>query len=178
MKTDIGMVHSKRRAWLAAVGALLLLVGVGVLLSRTAVTEEASTESAAAPVNGITVYKAPMCGCCTKWVEHLEHSGFNVEVITVDATQSVRDRLGVPHELASCHTAVAGDYWVEGHVPADLVQQLLRDRPEGIQGIAVPGMPAGSPGMESPNPVTYQVLSVDESSEVGIYATRKGGDVN
>jgi hypothetical protein len=67
---------------------------------------------------------------------------------------------------------------VEGHVPADLVQQLLRDRPEGIQGIAVPGMPAGSPGMESPNPVTYQVLSVDESSEVGIYATRKGGDVN
>jgi hypothetical protein len=168
------MVLSRWRAWFAAVGALLLLVGVGVLLSRTAVTEEPGTESAAAPVNEITVYKAPMCGCCTKWVEHLEHSGLEVEVITVDETQTVRDRFGVPHELASCHTAVAGDYWVEGHVPADLVQQLLRERPSDIQGIAVPGMPAGSPGMESSQPVTYQVLSVDDSGEVDVYATREG----
>ncbi len=122
----------------------------------------------------ITVYKTASCGCCGIWVDHMKQSGFNVDVIVVAETNSVRSRLGVPRELASCHTAVAGDYWIEGHVPADLVQKLLREQPADIKGIAVPGMIPGSPGMESPNPVKYQVISVDDSGEKAVYAIRKG----
>jgi len=122
----------------------------------------------------VTVYKTEFCGCCTKWTDHLEKSGFDVNVITVNDTSPVRTRLGVPRELASCHTAVVGNYWVEGHVPADLLSQLLQQQPANIKGIAVPGMPPGSPGMEVPNPSAYQILSVDNDGKVGWYATRMG----
>jgi hypothetical protein len=128
-------------------------------------------------VHEITVYKAPQCGCCTKWVEHLEVSGFEVEVRTVNGTSAVKRRVGVPNEFRSCHTAIVGDYWVEGHVPADLIQKLLADQPDDIKGIAVPGMPLGSPGMEGPNPMEYEVLSVDGDGNVAVYATRMGKSV-
>lgn len=74
--------------------------------------------------NMIQTHKTEFCGCCSKWTEHLEHSGLSVNVIVVEDTSLVRTRLGVPRELASCHTAVVGDYWVEGHVPVDLVSRL------------------------------------------------------
>jgi len=122
----------------------------------------------------VTVYKTVSCSCCGKWVDHLKRNGLNVEVIIVNETDSVRSRLGVPRELASCHSAVAGNYWVEGHVPADLVTRLLEEQPTDIKGISVPGMPPGSPGMESPRPVEYQVISVDDSGEKAVYATRMG----
>jgi hypothetical protein len=178
MNKITGMVHSARRARFGALGVLLLLGALGVLPGGAAQTNASGTASAAEAVPAITVYKTKMCGCCTKWVEHLEHSGLDVNVILVDETSSMRTRLGIPPDLASCHTAVAGDYWVEGHVPADLIQQLLQERPSDIQGIAAPGMSPGSPGMESTEPVTYHVFSVDDSGEVGIYATRQGGDAN
>lgn len=95
-------------------------------------------------------------------------------MVFVQETQSVQKHLGVPASLGSCHTAKVGEYFVEGHVPADLVRQLLDERPEGIRGIGVPGMPAGSPGMEGPNPVEYQVMSVDTQGDVAVYATRQG----
>ncbi len=122
----------------------------------------------------VTVYKTATCGCCGKWVDHLEQSGLNVDVIIVNETASVRSRLGVPQELASCHTAVAGNYWVEGHVPADLVTKLLEEQPADIKGIAVPGMVPGSPGMESPRPMKYRVISVDNNGEKAVYTTRNG----
>lgn len=122
----------------------------------------------------VTVYKTATCGCCGKWVDHLQQGGLNVDVIIVKETNSVRSRLGVPRELASCHTAVAGNYWIEGHVPVDLVQKLLREQPAGIKGIAVPGMVPGSPGMETPRPVNYQVISVDDSGKKAVYASRRG----
>ncbi len=125
----------------------------------------------------VTVYRTVTCGCCGKWVDHLEQNGLNVDVIIVNETGSVRSRLGVPQELASCHTAVAGNYWVEGHVPADLVNQLLDEQPEDIKGVAVPGMVPGSPGMESPRPMEYQVISVDDSGNKAVYATRNGNSV-
>lgn len=178
MRTVTAMIHSRRRTRFGALGTLLLLGALGVSPDGAAQTNTNGGASAANAVPAITVYKTPMCGCCTKWAEHLEHNGMDVNVIVVDETSSVRTRLGVPTDLASCHTAVAGDYWVEGHVPADLIQQLLRKQPSGIEGIAVPGMPPGSPGMASSYPVTYHVFSVDDSGEVGIYATRKGGDAN
>ena len=123
---------------------------------------------------GMVVYKTPACGCCDKWVEHLRDNDFDVTVNLVSETNSIRTQVGVPPEMASCHTAIVGDYWVEGHVPADLIHKLLTEQPELIRGIAAPGMPQGSPGMESPNPSTYKILSVDDKGEVEVYATREG----
>ena len=96
----------------------------------------------------ITVYKTATCGCCSGWVDHLRTNGFDVKAIDVEDIQTVKNTYGVPASLSSCHTAVVGNYTIEGHVPADAVQRLLKERP-AVAGIAVAGMPVGSPGMES-----------------------------
>lgn len=97
--------------------------------------------------NLITVYKTPSCGCCSKWVDHLREDGFEVKVIDRETLSKVRADLGVPDRLASCHTAHIDGYAVEGHVPATDIRRLLSERPSAT-GISVPGMTAGSPGME------------------------------
>jgi len=122
----------------------------------------------------IVVYKTTSCTCCNKWVKHLESAGLQVGVVNVSSTRPVQSRLGVPRELGSCHTAVIGDYWVEGHVPADLILGLIEAKPEDIRGLAVPGMVVGSPGMEGPNPSQYNVVAFDSSSRISVYATREG----
>lgn len=99
----------------------------------------------------VTVYKDPNCGCCNKWIDHLRDNGFKVTAIDRRDLGDIKQRLGITREVASCHTARVGDYLVEGHVPADLIRRLLKERPD-VVGIAVPGMPVGSPGMEGPNP--------------------------
>jgi len=96
----------------------------------------------------VTVYKTPTCGCCTLWADHMTEAGFEVERIDVPSLDDVKARLGVPNQLASCHTAIVGDYVVEGHVPAEDVRRLLDEQPPEAIGLAVPGMPIGSPGME------------------------------
>ena len=126
----------------------------------------------------VVVYKTATCGCCNKWVDHLREHDLSVSVINVRETRSAQQRLGVPATLGSCHTAKVGDYFVEGHVPADLVQQLLDEKPDNLRGIAVPGMPIGSPGMEGPNAVDYEVVSVDLQGEIAVYATRQGRTAN
>ena len=110
----------------------------------------------------LQVYKSPTCGCCAKWVEHMEEAGFKVSVedVTNDVLRNLKIRHGVPLELSSCHTTVVGDYVVEGHVPAGVVKRLLEEAPQ-VGGIAVPGMPTGSPGMEGPNPRPYAVVAFD-----------------
>lgn len=122
----------------------------------------------------ITVFKTPNCGCCTLWAEHMQEHGFDVDVKSVSETRSLRAHLGIPDSLASCHTAVVGDYWVEGHVPADLISRLLADNPTDIEGIAVPGMPLGSPGMEAPDASTYEVVTLDDQGTVEVYETVQG----
>jgi hypothetical protein len=163
--------------WLNGKGfilTLLLLGTLGVHPKGSAQMNEPGTVGNATPVPAITVYKTPMCGCCTQWVEHLQADGFKVQVETVEETHTVQSNLGVPQQLGSCHTAVVGNYWVEGHVPADLIRKLLEEKPTHIKGIAVPGMVPGSPGMESPHPVKYEILSVDDKGQVAVYATRDG----
>lgn len=108
----------------------------------------------------VTVYKSPTCGCCEKWIEHLEQSGFTVEAHDVPNPDVVRQAKGVPSELAACHTALVNGYVIEGHVPAADVKRLLAERPP-VLGLAVPGMPEGSPGMEGPHPEAYEVLAFD-----------------
>lgn len=156
-------------AWSLAIFAIAVL-SVGGVFWAGAPTTQARASTAA----DITVYKNRYCGCCHKWIEHLEQSGLTVAVVNVDSTSPVRARLGVPNTMASCHTAVAGDYWVEGHVPADLVRRLLAEKPDDIAGIAVPGMPIGSPGMEGPDPVTYDIVAHGSDGKSHVYATRQG----
>ena len=102
---------------------------------------------AASAAETITVYKSPTCGCCGRWVEHLRANGFTVAVEEQDDLEPIKAELGVPDGLAACHTAVIGGYVVEGHVPAADIRRLLETRPAAT-GLAVPGMPAGSPGMD------------------------------
>lgn len=118
----------------------------------------AARASAAAPAT-VTVYKNRSCGCCGGWVEHMKAAGFPVEVVTTPQVNRVKVRLGVPDDLASCHTAEVGGYVIEGHVPADAVKRLLAEKPQA-RGLAVPGMPIGSPGMEveGADPDTYDVV--------------------
>lgn len=124
------------------------LVAAFLVLQRTPVEAGSSA---------ILVHKDPNCSCCTGWVKHLKDAGF---AVTVDETANlgpVRARLGVPPDLAACHTAEVDGYVVEGHVPAAAVRRLLEERPAAI-GLAVPGMPAGSPGMEGGTPRRYDVI--------------------
>ena len=107
------------------------------------------------------MHKDPNCGCCSAWAEHLEANGFKVKTVAERDTQSVKRRFAVPQRLISCHTAKVGGYVIEGHVPASAIKRLLRERP-AVSGLAVPGMPLGSPGMEVPGKRDpYDVVSFD-----------------
>lgn len=94
----------------------------------------------------ITVYKTPTCSCCVKWVEYLQNEGFDVKAVDRNDLAPIKERAGVPTTMAACHTALVDGYVIEGHVPAQAIRKLLQDRPD-TRGLAVPGMPANSPGM-------------------------------
>lgn len=98
----------------------------------------------------MTVYKSPTCGCCKAWVKHIEKFGFEVRAVDVDDVSPYKSKYGVPSDLASCHTAVVGRYTFEGHVPGDLIERFLKKPGKTDGGLAVAGMPLGSPGMEVP----------------------------
>lgn len=119
----------------------------------------------------MTVYRDPSCGCCEAWARIAENAGYQVTILDDNDMTAVKQRLGVPAELASCHTTVVDEYVVEGHVPLDQVGRLLRERPSDIRGIAVPGMPIGSPGMEVPDGRTepFQVIAFDAEGGTSIY---------
>jgi hypothetical protein len=112
---------------------------------------------ASAQIPAIFVHKDPDCSCCAGWVRHLRAAGFAVTVEEATDLQAVRKRLGVPADLAACHTAEIAGYVLEGHVPAAAIRHLLEKRPAAV-GLAVPGMPAGSPGMEGGTPRKYDVV--------------------
>lgn len=128
-----------------------------------------SRRSAAAP-SRISVYKDPTCGCCGKWAEHLRANGFEVVIQATKDLTGYRKKFGVPESLASCHTAVVDGYAIEGHVPAREIQRLLKGRPSA-KGLAVPGMPMGSPGMEAAKTQAYSVLLFDASGRSQVYQT-------
>jgi hypothetical protein len=125
----------------------------------------------AAPIP-ITVYKSPTCGCCKEWVTHAEKNGFAPKVIDLDDLTKIKKDAGVPDALQSCHTVLVGGYVVEGHVPADLVHKMLKDKPK-IVGLAVAGMVVGSPGMEQGNrKVPYDVTAWTRDGKTSVYARR------
>ena len=138
-----------------------------VLLAATALVR-----APAAPAGPtVTVYKSPTCGCCGKWIAHLQAAGFTVVAHDTDDVNAVRSSMGVPFRLGSCHTARVGNYVIEGHVPADLITRLLTEHP-AIAGLAVPGMVTGSPGMDGPGAQPYDVVAWDRAGKTSVYAHR------
>ncbi len=121
-------------------------------------------------VADVTMYRSATCGCCLKWVRHLEDAGFAVRVIDVDDMAQVKRERGVPAPLASCHTAEVDGYLIEGHVPARDVARLLEERPP-LRGLAVPGMPIGSPGMEGLDPEPYAVIAFRDDGRAEVFST-------
>lgn len=155
-----------RRHWLAS--ATGTVIGGAALLALR--VERADALGSAAPA--ITVYKDPSCGCCTKWVAHLTANGYTPIVKDRTDMPALKDSLGVPGKLRACHTAVVGKYVIEGHVPAGDVKRLYATAPKGVLGLAVPEMPAGSPGMEmGGRSDRYDVLAFGADGTTHIFST-------
>jgi hypothetical protein len=122
----------------------------------------------------IVVYRSPTCECCGRWLEHLKKNNFNVKDIVTDDIQAVKNKYGVSEAMASCHTAIVDGYEVEGHVPANDIMKLLKTKPK-IVGIAVPGMPGGTPGMEmGDRKDAYKVMSFDRENHYEIFNSYEG----
>ncbi|MDH3740357.1 MAG: DUF411 domain-containing protein [Hyphomicrobiales bacterium] len=120
----------------------------------------------------VTVWKSPSCGCCGNWVAHMEDAGFSVKVENTEELDSVKKLAGIPDELQSCHTATVGGYKIEGHVPAADIKRLLTERPT-VNGLSVPGMPSGSPGMENGERDPYDVLAFTRDGKTTVFSTHK-----
>ncbi len=139
-------------------GAVLL---IGILIWLPAVNMAGAPE--------ITVYKSATCGCCNKWVDHLRDAGFKVTTQNRQDMNQIKHTYGVKYQHRSCHTAVVEDYVVEGHVPAEDIQRLLDGRP-AISGLAVPGMPMGSPGMEGKYNDPYEVIAFKKGGRDSVFS--------
>ena len=137
---------------------------------RAVATSAAPSSSAAVGDPTLVVYKTPTCGCCKGWVKAMENAGFKVEVHDLADLSSIKHAAGVPSELEACHTARIGGYVVEGHVPAEDIRRLLANRPD-VAGIATPGMPVGSPGMEGPYKDHYDVVTFDGIGRTTVFAS-------
>lgn len=129
------------------------------------------TRLAAEPSTPMVVYKSKTCGCCTKWVDHVKDAGFALEVHDEESMDPLKDELGIPPQVRSCHTALVGGYLIEGHVPASDIRRLLAGRPK-VAGLAVPGMPGGTPGMAEPGAKIgdFEVIAFQSSGSTEVFA--------
>jgi hypothetical protein len=146
-----------------------LVAAVGTLALTTATVRDARSENAAKKPT-ITVYKDPNCGCCKNWIQYLARHGYQVDAKDSPDMPGIKQSLGVPAGLTSCHTAVVNGYLIEGHVSAEDIDKLLAQKPK-IAGLAVPGMPMSSPGMDGPRTKAYQVLAFDKNGKTTVFAT-------
>ena len=164
----------------AGAGALVLTVGllnvVAYAQSKTTAAKTTQAKGAAAKATPakphLSVYKSPTCGCCAKWVEYMEANGFTATVTNMPDVTPVKISNGLPPRLGSCHTTLVGGYVIEGHVPVSDVRRLLQEKP-AIAGLAAPGMPAGSPGMDVPNSPPYDIIAFDKTGRTSVYSTQK-----
>jgi len=140
---------------------VFILLSLGSYFSLNVQAEEKTPE--------IVVYKSPTCGCCKKWVKHLRDEGLNVKAVNKPDMNPVKLSFGVKKQYQSCHTAKVGKYFIEGHVPAKDIKKLLKEKPNA-KGLAVPGMPMGSPGMEGHRKDNYSVLLIDKANKSKIYS--------
>ncbi len=154
---------------LLSAGLLAVLVLLAVACGEGGGTQPAAEPDAAAEDLGsqastlVTVYSSPTCGCCHEYEKYLEENGFEVEPIRTEALSEMKDELNIPEEMRSCHTAKVGEYFVEGHVPVEAIRKLLEERPP-IGGIALPGMPSGSPGMGGDKAEPFVIYSITDGA--------------
>lgn len=146
------------------------LIAVCFVAIAAAISLTTATSAAAASIaSKITVYRDPSCSCCGGWIEHLTAQGFQPRNVLTSNIYALKQQYGVPNDLASCHTAVINGYIIEGHVPADEIKRLLAEKPD-VAGITVPGMPIGTPGMESGNiREPFTVFSFDEQGNKQVF---------
>ncbi|GAA0245609.1 DUF411 domain-containing protein [Rhodanobacter caeni] len=140
------------------------------LLRSLVLTAALSPVAAMAMTSAIEVYHDPSCGCCVNWIRYMESQGYTVNSHEEPAMAAVKTRLGVPADAASCHTAKIGGYVIEGHVPAEDIQRLLTEHPDA-RGLAAPGMPMGSPGMEMAAPQHYDVVLIGKDGTTRVFAS-------
>jgi hypothetical protein len=139
-----------------------------LLANNTSSVWDAETQSYAGN-KAITVYRSPSCGCCGEWIEHMEKHGFEVTEIKIDDLNAIKEKYNLPPQLESCHTAIIDGYVIEGHVPADDVKIFLQEKPN-LAGLAVPGMPLGSPGMEAGDrKQPFDVMSFNKEGEIEVF---------
>ncbi len=154
MKTSVGTASRRSVLGLIGVGTLALLLPAG--------------RAVAARSRAIKVYKSPYCGCCGSWTKILRKHGFEAKVFKMNDLSRVKQQAKLPGNLESCHTAVIDGYFVEGHVPVEAIEKMLTERPR-IAGIAVGGMPTGSPGMPGPDPEPYDVVAYTADGRQDVY---------
>ncbi len=147
---------------------LTVMLAFAAGLPANAAEERAAEETAQ---RTLELWKSPSCNCCEKWADHMKAEGFQVEPhsAATGTLAKIKHQAGIPSKLTSCHTGKIGGYVIEGHVPAEDVKRLLEEKPEAI-GLTVPGMPIGSPGMEGPNPESYDVLLIKPDGSTEVFA--------
>lgn len=157
-----------RRSFLTVAGG-----SAAVLVATRSLGAHESAPLAGLRSDKVTVYLSPACDCCGEWVKHLRKHQFDVELRHLDDVDPIKRERKVPEKLWACHTAVVDGFTIEGHVPADLITRVLKERPAGITGLAVAGMPMGSPGMEhGEHKEPYDVLAFSCCGEPKIFAKR------
>ena len=152
---------------IAGVAAVLTVAGIALLSAQ-------QKPATAAALPKVTVYKTSSCGCCRLWVDHMKQNGFDVQAMDVSSAdvRAVSKAAGLKDEDVSCHTAKIGNYTVEGHVPADDIKRMLKEKP-AIAGLSAPGMPQGSPGMEQGSKEPYDVVAFTKDGRTTVFAKHK-----
>lgn len=157
-------------------GIAAIIIGAGATLAIQ--TDESAQPSVALAESGetgqaITIYKSPNCGCCQSWAEHLAANGFETRIVETDNLNEIKQEYDVPRDTASCHTALIGDLVIEGHVPANDILAYLEDPQFNTVGLSVPGMPHGTPGMETGRKDDYQVIAFNANGKQSVFREHK-----
>ena len=168
-------MNMKKLALSVGLSGIVLAAGATTLAiqaneSSQPATAQTSNSSAG---TAITVYKSPNCGCCQSWAEHLEANGFETTIVETDDLNAIKQQHDVPRDMASCHTALIGDLVIEGHVPANDIVAYLEDPQFNTIGLSVPGMPHGTPGMETGRKDDYQVIAFNANGKQGVFREHK-----
>ncbi len=150
---------------------LILIVGISAYMGmgRNGATDATTEVLGFGSGRSAVVYKSPTCGCCVGYADELEKQGFDVEVVSTEDMSKIKEQFGVPADKQSCHTIAIDDYVVEGHVPMEAVEKLLTEKPD-IEGIGLPRMPSGTPGMPGPKRAPYEVYQLSDGA-VSSYVT-------
>lgn len=161
----------KKSALYTGVAAIVLVAGATTLAMQADESAEPSAAVASTAEAGtdITIYKSPNCSCCQSWAEHLAANGFDTNIVETDNLSEVKQKYGVPREMASCHTALIGDVVIEGHVPADDIVAYLEKPQFNTVGLSVPGMVQGSPGMETGRKQDYKVIAFSANGQQSVF---------